>query len=130
MKKGILKQVTTTYICYYIAFCPRYKRKIFIIPGMAERVEALSLEFCQQKQLTLLDIHFSEDTVFLQILSVPEFSPNAIIYKLKMYLSSFLLNEFDEIRNMPNLWTKAYYVSTTGFDADMLEVFINSQRKK
>lgn len=130
MKKDIINQVTTTYICYYIAFCPRYKRKIFVIPGMTERVKELSFEYCKQKRLTLLDIYFSEDTLFLEILSLPSFSPNTIIHSWKKYLSSFLLNEFKEIQNMPNLWTKAYYVSTKGFDSELLEQFINSQRKK
>ena len=130
MKKDLINQVTTSYICYYIAFCPRYRRKLFIIPGMIERVKELSLEYCTKKKLSLLDIYFSEDTIFLEVLSIPGLSPNTIIHQWKMFLSSFLLDEFEEIRNMPNLWTKAYYISTKGFDSELLEQFINSQRKK
>lgn len=130
MKKDIINHVSTTYICYYIAFCPRYRRKIFIIPGMQERVQELSNEFCKQNDLSLENIFFSDDTLFLQVISSPKFSPNTLIHQWKMFLSSFLLEEFAEIQNMPNLWTKAYYVSTIGFDTDLVEQFINYQRKK
>ena len=44
----------------------------------------------------------------------PTLSPSNIMQQIKGYTGRILREEFKELFQMPNLWTRSYFVSTAG----------------
>jgi len=130
MKKYYIDSISTSYIHYYIAFCPRYRRKIFLIPGLKERADSILLDNCSSLGIELFETGYYEDTALLSLQASPNIKPYDLVRLIKACLADVLMKEFQELSKMPSLWTKSFYISTDGFDYDELDKFINSQRKK
>ena len=50
---------------YHFVFCPRYRRKIFLIPGVEERFKELVRQICQEKELDILAMECDKHHVHL-----------------------------------------------------------------
>ena len=130
MKKYYTDSFSTSYIRYYIAFCPRYRRKIFLIPGLKEQTDTILLDNCSSLGIEILETNYYEDTALLSLQCHPYIKPYELVRRIKACLAGPLVREFQELSKMPNLWTKSFYISTDGFDHEELDRFIYSQRKK
>jgi len=117
-------------IRYYFVICPRYRRKIFDIPGMAQRFAELVGMYCTEQDMELCSIDFCSDGAIIQILSVPSLSPNDIMKGIRKFTSSVLREEFPVLSSMTSLWIRNYMVSTELIERSTATAFISLQKKR
>lgn len=103
----------TTYIHYHIVFCPRYKRRIFKIPGLEKRFKQLILQKSAEIHVIPTQIICNENYVYMEVNVLnTTITPAAVVNSIKTATSRTLRNEFKELSKMPNLWTRNYFLST------------------
>ena len=119
------------YIRYHLVLCPRYRRKIFNIPSLETRFKELTSNSCKEFDIEILKIVCKEDYCYLHIDVPPNISPQDVIKLIKKSTSTILRNEFEEISQMPNLWTRSYFASTANtVSLQKIQEFINIQPKR
>ena len=123
-------KTTVSKIKYFFVFCPRYKRKIFLIPNVEKRFTDLVYQECQKIDVTVINIKCNIDHVMLLLESSPFLSPAEIMKCLKGGTSRTLREEFPELSAMPSLWTKNFFVSTEDDVSDeIINQYVNKQKK-
>ena len=105
-------KTTVSLIRYHFVFCPRYKRKIFLIEGVEERFEYLTRKVCEKNGFEILYMECGEDYVHLFLSSPPQWSPSDIVNAIKSASSRPLRDEFSLLTAMPSLWTRNFFVTT------------------
>jgi len=61
----------------------------------------------------------------------PELSPSDIMQKIKGVTSRVLRDEFLELKKMPSLWTRSYFVSTAGnVSSETVKKYVENQRTR
>lgn len=124
-------ETTVSLINYHFVFCPRYRRKIFLIPNMEQRFKELVKIKCEELKITIIAIECNEDHVHMFVNCLPTLSPSDIMHKIKGFTSKLLRTEFVELSKMPNLWTRSYFVSTAGnVCSETIKQYVESQRKR
>ena len=124
-------KTTVSLINYHFIFCPRYRRKIFNIPGVEQRFKELIVEECNRRQIEILAMECHIDHVYIFISVLPQLSIPEIMRYLKGATSNILRNEFEELSNMPSLWTRSYFVSTDGnVSSETIEWYVKTQKTR
>lgn len=124
-------ETTVSLINYHFVFCPRYRRKIFLIPNMEQRFKELVKIKCEELKINIIAIECNEDHVHMFVNCLPTLSPSDIMHKIKGFTSKLLRTEFVELSKMPNLWTRSYFVSTAGnVCSETIKQYVESQRKR
>lgn len=116
-------------IKYYFVFCSRYRRKIFDVPGLQQRLIELIKLYCVEKHLLLYHIEFYSDTVVLDISSVPTLSPSDIMNGIKKGTSKIIRDEFG-LSSMNSLWTRDFMVSTEPIPRESIDLYVSLQKKR
>lgn len=115
MKDEYFRTATTvSLINYHFVFCPRFRRKIFLIPGVEDRFKELTRQICEELKIQILAMECHIDHVHLFVKCWPKQSPAEIMKEVKGASSHALRDEFEILSNMPSLWTRSYFVSTAG----------------
>ena len=105
--KTIIDTLTqVSLINYHFVFCPRYRRKIFLIPRVEERFKALVKEKCEEMGINIIAIECDKDHVHMFLNCLPTQSPANIMQNIKGYTSK--IEEFNQLAKMPSLWTRIY----------------------
>ena len=116
---------------YHIVFCPRYRRKIFLIPGVEEHFKKLTAAACKEYGIDILAMECHVDHVHMFISVYPQMSIPEAVRLIKGATSHRLRKEFPQLMNMPSLWTRSYFVSTAGnVSADTVEWYIKTQKTR
>lgn len=124
-------KTTVSLINYHFVFCPRYRRKIFLNPCLEERFKKLVQEICDEQGFHILALETDEDHVHLFLNVLPSFSPADIMAKIKGGTSKIIRDEFSELKAMPSLWTRSYFVSTTGnVSSQTIKRYVESQKTR
>lgn len=124
-------ETTVSLINYHFVFCPRYRRKIFLIPNMEQRFKELVKIKCEELKINIIAIECNEDHVHMFVNCLPTLSPSDIMHKIKGFTSKLLRTEFAELSKMPNLWTRSYFVSTVGnVCSETIKQYVENQRKR
>ena len=84
-------------------FCPRYRRKIFNIPGAENRFKELTIAECDKQGIEILTLECHIDHVHILVSVLPTMSIPNIIKKVKDCTSLQLRKEFPQLRAMPSL---------------------------
>lgn len=122
---------TVSLINYHFVFCPRYRRKIFLIPHVEDRFKELVKIKCDELAIKIIAIECDKDHVHIFLNSFPSLSPSDIMQQIKGYTSKILRNEFDELSKMPSLWTRSYFVSTAGnVCSKTIKEYVENQKKR
>ena len=122
---------TVSFINYHFVFCPRYRRKIFLIPRVEERFKELIDEKCKELNIKIIAIECDKDHVHIFLNCMPKQSPNDIMQYIKGYTSKILRKEFEQLAKMPSLWTRSYFVSTAGnVCSDTIKKYVESQKTR
>lgn len=115
---------------YHIVFCPRYRRKIFNIPGVEDRFKALVKEKCDEMGILIISMDCDVDHTHLFLRMFPTNSPQIVIKHIKGYTSKKLREEFKELELMPTVWTRSYFISTAGrVSSDIIKTYVENQKK-
>lgn len=124
-------ETTVSLINYHFVFCPRYRRKIFLIPNMEQRFKELVKIKCEELKINIIAIECNEDHVHMFVNCLPTLSPSDIMHKIKGFTSKLLRTEFAELSKMPNLWIRSYFVSTAGnVCSETIKQYVENQRKR
>lgn len=122
---------TVSLIRYHLVFCPKYRRKIFLIPGVEDAFKKHVTEQCEALGIDILAMECHIDHVHMFVSAVPQLSIPEIMRKIKGCTSHTLRNEFKELSGMSALWTRSYFVSTAGdVSARTIQAYVESQKSK
>ena len=122
---------TVSMLNYHFVFCPRYRRKIFLIDGLEERFKESVLQICEQNQMEVLAMECHVDHVHLFLSSLPKYSPADIMRIVKGNTSRVLLSEFSDILRSPTVWTRSYFVSTAGnVSSETIRRYVETQKTR
>lgn len=131
--KNEYKRTSTTVsmLNYHFVFCPRYRRKIFLIDGLETRFKESVLQICEQNQMEVLAMECHVDHVHLFLSSLPKYSPADIMRIVKGNTSRVLLSEFSDILRSPTVWTRSYFVSTAGnVSSETIRRYVETQKTR
>ena len=118
-------------INYHFVFCPRYRRKIFDIPGVEDRFKELVTERCEQEKIDILAMECHHDHVHLFVSVYPQMNITHIISTVKGTTSRILREEFPALGRAPSLWTRSYFVSTAGnVSAETIRRYVETQKTR
>lgn len=122
---------TVSYLCYHFVFCPKYRRRIFLIPEVEERFKFWTRQTCQQNDIEILAMECHIDHVHLFLKAPPKMSPAEIMKIIKGGTSHKLRDEFEFLSRMTSLWTRSYFVSTAGqVSAETIQRYVETQKTR
>lgn len=132
MKNEYVKTKTTiSLINYHFVFCPRYRRKIFLKKGVEKRFKELVAEICFKLNVEILAIECDKDHVHMFVKATPTLSPSEVMAKIKGRTSRLLRKEFGFLGRQVSLWTRSFFVSTSGkVSSSTIKKYIAAQKKK
>ena len=85
----------------------------------------------EEMNLKVIALECDIDHVHLFINAKPTISPSKIMYHLKRITSRIIRKEFNELKNMPSLWTRSYFVSTAGeVSSETIKKYVENQKKQ
>lgn len=124
-------KTTVSLINYHFVFCPRYRRKIFLIPHVEERFKHLVKYVCEEMDIEIIAIECDKDHVHMFLNCLPTLSPSDIMQKIKGVTSRALREEFSQLKKMPSLWTRSYFVSTAGeVCSETIKKYVEEQKTR
>lgn len=106
-------KTTVSLINYHFVFCPRYRRKLFLIDGFEARFKELVTQICEQNDIVILAMECQIDHCHLFVNAPPTLSVADIMKVIKRNTSRQLKQEFFPDTDM-QMWTRSYFVSTAG----------------
>ena len=116
---------------YHFVFCPRYRRKVFLIDGVEARFKELVRQICELNDIDILALECYEDHCHLFVNAPPKLSPSDIMRLVKSNTGLTLRKEFKEFAKTQNLWTRSYFVSTAGdINSDTIRKYVEEQKKR
>lgn len=122
---------TISLINYHFVFCPRYRRKIFLISNVEKRFKELVRIKCKEMEIEIIAIKCNKDYSYIFLNCLPTQSPSNIMQKIKAYTSKILREEFIELSKMPSLWTRNYFVSTdSNLCSNTIKRYVENQKKR
>lgn len=120
-----------SFINYHFVFCPKYRRKIFLIPNVEERFKELTRQICKELGIEILAMEYYIDHVHLFLKCWPQQSPAEIMKKVKGASSHALRDEFPQLAGMSSLWTRSYFVSTAGnVSSETTKWYVDTQKTR
>ncbi|MFP3356291.1 MULTISPECIES: IS200/IS605 family transposase [Planococcus] len=127
------RQIQTTFsqINYHFAFCPRYRKKIFLQENVEKRFEFLTNEICRELDIDVVTLECNQDYTYMVLNAPPTLSPAEIMAKIKGKTSRILREEFSHLNHLPSLWTRSYFVSTSeSVSSEMIKRYVELQKTR
>lgn len=122
---------TVSMVNYHFVFCPRYRRKIFLIDSLETRFKELVNQICEQNDIRILAMEFHIDHCHLFVNCPPKLSPADVMRLVKTNTAKHLMYEFKEFERTHNLWTRSYFVSTAGdVSSETIQKYVESQKTR
>ncbi len=116
---------------YHLVFCPRYRRKIFIIPGLEVRFKELVTQICEQNDFDIIAMECNVDHCHIFINVPPDISAARAVKVIKTNTSRILRTEFTVLSLMKTLWTRSYFASTaSAVSTETIKQYVESQKKR
>ena len=84
---------TVSLINYHFVFCPRYRRKIFLISNVESRFKELVKIKCKELEIEIIAIECDKDHSHLFLNCLPTLSPSDIMQQIKGYTSKIIRDE-------------------------------------
>ena len=124
-------KTTVSLINYHFVFCPRYRRKIFDIPGVEQRFKELTVEVCEEHGFDILAMECHRDHVYLFLNVLPQYAPSGVMKLVKGASSRKLREEFSQLSKIPNMWTRSFFCSTAGeVSSDTIRRYVETQKTR
>ena len=115
---------------YHFVFCPRYRRKVFLIDGLRDRFTALTVQICAQNDIDLIDLECGQDYCRMLVHAPPRLGPADVMRLVKRGTGAILRQEFLPGK-CPQLWTRDYFVSGADeIPPDVLEQYLKTLPKR
>ena len=120
----------STYACeYHIIWCTKYRRSALSAEIQA-RFKELVLESQETYGFIVRALETMADHVHLLVSIPPTESVGIMVGKIKGMTAKVLREEFPHLKSrLPNLWTRSYFVASTGGVAlEVLKQYVASQK--
>lgn len=125
------ENTTVSMVNYHFVFCPRYRRKIFLIDGVETRFKELVLQICETNSIVILAIECHVDHCHLFVNCPPKLSPADVMRLIKSNTTAKLRQEFEQLSKCPTIWTRSYFVSTAGnVSNETIRRYIETQKTR
>ncbi len=115
---------------YHIVFCPKYRRKI-LVDGVDDAFKRIVQRYCEEKQVTLLEMEVMPDHVHLLLDCPPGMAPLDAVKGIKQSTAVQLRKAFPSLKaRMPCLWTRSAFIATVGgAPLEVVKQYIANQKK-
>lgn len=124
-------KTTVSLINYHFVFCPRYRRKIFNISNVETRFKEIVKDICDELEISTIAIECDRDHAHIFLNCLPKLSPSDIMNRIKGVSSRLIRDEFEELKKMPSLWTRSYFVSTAGnISSETIKRYVEEQKTR
>ncbi len=100
-------------INYHFVWIPRRRRKV-LVGEVKKRLTELIYEKATELNCKIVSLAIEPDHVHLFLNCLPDLAPKQIMHRIKGYSSYILRKEFPNLKRMPSMWTRSYFVSTAG----------------
>ena len=121
---------TVSMVNYHFVFCPRYRRKIFLIDGLENRFKELVYQICEQNGIEILAMECHIDHCHLFVNVPPTLSPANVMKLVKGWTGSVLKKEYFKTKR-PQVWTRSYFVSTAGdVSSETIQRYVETQKTR
>ena len=121
---------TVSKLNYHFVFCPRYRRKIFLIDGLEIRFKELMYQICEQNDIMVLALECHVDHCHAFVNMPPKMSPADFMRIMKANTTKTLRQEFPVLKQ-PTLWTRSYFVSTADdVSSDVITRYVETQKTR
>lgn len=118
-------------INYHFVFCPRYRRKIFLIPDVEDRFRKLVADICNELGIEVIAMECDEDHTHLFLNCRPDIRPSDIMFRIKGFTAKKLREEFSELSKMKSLWTRSFFCSTDeNISSEIVREYVEKQKKR
>jgi putative transposase len=115
---------------YHIIWCPHYRRGLLVGP-LKTRLEEIIRTVCDENQATIKVLEIMPDHVHIFVSYMYKYPIFKLIKAMKGRSSNFLRKEFPDLRKMPTLWTRSFFVSSIGqVSENTIKEYIENQWKK
>ena len=86
---------------------------------------------CEKMEIQIIAIECDKDHTHMFLNCLPTLSPSDIMQKIKGVTSRVLRDEFLELKKMPSLWTRSYFVSTAGsVNSETVKRYVENQKTR
>ncbi len=120
-------RTSVTMINYHIVFCPRYRRSL-LVGVIKKRLEEIMRNVALENGWKIIAKEVMPDHVHLFISADVRTRPEIVVKRFKGRSSRYLRKEYPELLKMPTLWTRSYFLSTSGNISNSTIVkYINQQ---
>ena len=124
------KTRSSTYACeYHIIWCTKYRRSV-LSADIQSRLKELVLESEEKYGYIVRAVETMTDHVHLLMSIPPTVSVGIMIGKIKGLTAKVLREEFPHLKSrLPNLWTRSYFVASTGgVTLEALKHYVENQK--
>jgi putative transposase len=116
-------------VVYHVIWCPKRVRKVLVGP-IRTRLEQIVREVAAENQWTVIELAIQPDHVRLFVRADPNTLPSDIPRRIKGRSSRYLRDEFPQLRRLPSLWTRSFFLSTAGnVSQETIRKYIERQSK-
>ena len=91
-------KTTVSLINYHFVFCPRYRRKIFNIPGVETAFKTMVMDICKENNIDILAMECHIDHVHMFVSVYPQTDIPGIMHLIKGVTSNKLRALFPELK--------------------------------
>ncbi len=96
-----------------------------------KRFKEIVYEVCEELEVKVIAIECHKDHTHMFLNSLPKLSPSDIMAKIKGVSSRKLRQEFKHLNRAVSLWTRSFFVSTTGnASSDTIKKYIDEQKTR
>jgi putative transposase len=114
---------------YHIIWCPKRRRKVLVGP-IRTRLGQIVREVAAENQWTVIELAIHPDHIHLFVRADPNTLPADIPRRIKGRSSRYLRDEFPQLKKIPSLWTRSFFLSTAGnVSHETIRKYIERQSK-
>jgi REP element-mobilizing transposase RayT len=131
MSKFIHKSHNISVLMYHIVCPAKYRRAVFT-PPVDQKLKEVCLEISKRYEITFLEIGTDQDHVHFLVQSVPMYSPQKIVQRIKSITAREIFLACPEVKQQlwgGEFWTDGYFISTVGKhgNEDVIKKYIQNQ---
>ena len=117
---------------YHIVFIPKYRRKE-IYGKIRTDIGQILRQLCVYKDVEIIEAHAMSDHIHMMIRIPPKISVSSFMGYLKGKSSLMIFERDANLKykyGNRNLWAKGSFVSTVGFNDEVVKEYIRNQEKE
>jgi len=115
---------------YHIIWCPKYRRNL-LTNEIKNRLSEIIINSCSELGATIKAFEIMPNHVHVFVSYTYKEPINKLIKKMKGTSSNLLRKEFPELRKMPTLWSRSFFVASAGnISEETIKKYIEQQWKK